>query len=299
MGVVTNGKNILEEGKEYSAPSYEVRLGGSVVNFAQQAKTLGASVGLMGKRGSDEPGQQLERLLARAGISSEGIAVADDVQTCVDSGIVFEHNGQNIQIVAGDANSKFSFDDINLESSLFHEAHAIYLGGFLKQKSLYREYPRLLNHCCEKQLKIFLDHGRIPVDCDAEKLQILRQALAYVDVYMPNEVELFGLTGEHVVEQALEIALSFGPKVVVVKRGELGCIVKTKDEQFDMPGFKITPITTVGAGDCFNAGFVTSYLEGKSLLECAKVGNATAAIKVSQNIHPGNLEVQNFFEPHS
>ncbi|MBI4058024.1 carbohydrate kinase family protein [Candidatus Microgenomates bacterium] len=144
LGLRTAGKDVLEVGKEYRAGKYETRLGGSVVNFITQAKRLGINVGLIGKCGDDEMGKRLIELLETEGIATEFIIISPGVQTSVDTGIVFEHSGSNIQLVAGNANQELCREDIDLNSRYFDQVKAVYLGGFLKQESLYKDYPQLL-----------------------------------------------------------------------------------------------------------------------------------------------------------
>jgi sugar/nucleoside kinase (ribokinase family) len=294
LGLATGGKETLESGKEYRADRWEVRLGGSVVNFVTQAKRLGAEVGLIGKRGEDEQGEKLVQLLHTEGISSELIIASSNVQTSVDTGVVFEHNGNNIQLVAGNANKSLALADIPLDHPNWGKVTAVYLGGFLKQEGLYRDYPKLLQLLFEGGKRLFLDHGRIPVTVSPEQRAILIESLGFVEGYLPNEEELFGMTGKNNIEEALKQAIDYGPKIVVVKLGPHGCRVKTKEEDFTIPGHTVHAISTVGAGDAFNAGFITQHLEGKSLRDSAIFANATAALRVSTNKQPTYQEVYDF-----
>ncbi|QUJ00205.1 hypothetical protein KCP73_24210 [Salmonella enterica subsp. enterica] len=43
----------------------------------------------------------------------------------------------------------------------------------------------------------------------------------------------------------------------------------------------LPPSTSIGAGDNFCTGFIAALLEGKTLRECARFANATAAISAS------------------
>lgn len=294
LGLVTAGQDTLEVGKEYQAVSYEIRLGGSVVNFVLQAKALGASVGLVGKTGEDEQGIALRSLLEAQGVSHDLITSSPDVQTNVDTGVVFEHNGQNIQLVAGGANKSLSIDDIDTNNPFLESVSAVYMGGFFKQEALYKDYPALLSELKKKGIKLFLDHGRIPVDVSDDKKNTLTETLRHVDGYFPNEEELMSFAGGANLEEALAKALEMGPKFVAVKLGAEGCRVKSKGEDITMEGHKVAAVTTVGAGDSFNAGFITSFFQGRSLRDCAEIANAVAAIKVSQNKYAGTGEVRDF-----
>lgn len=67
-------------------------------------------------------------------------------------------------------------------------------------------------------------------------------------------------------------------KVVVLKDGGRGCRVITRGESFDLPVCKVEVLDSTGAGDSFDAGFLTSYLSGLSLRQCAENASATGAL---------------------
>lgn len=296
LGLNTGGKNILEEGKEYKAEKYEVRLGGSVVNFITQIKKLGLPVGLIGKKGNDEAGEKLIYLLKKEGVSTELLNSSDNVQTSVDTGVVFEHNGNNIQLISGNANQKLSIKNIDFENPVFKSVQAIYLGGSLKQESLFPDYPEILTKFKRKGFLIFLDHGRIPVDLNNKKLNILLESLRLVDGYFPNEQEILGISNKKSVDEALEFISSMGVKLTVVKLGEKGCRIKTQKEDISVPGYKVKAVSTVGAGDSFNAAFVYKLISQGNLKYSGIFANATAAFRVSKNLQPNHVQVEEFLK---
>ena len=50
---------------------------------------------------------------------------------------------------------------------------------------------------------------------------------------------------------------------------------------FEMPPYKVKAVDTVGAGDGFDAGYIYSYLHGKSVKESLDFANAIGAMVVS------------------
>ena len=76
--------------------------------------------------------------------------------------------------------------------------------------------------------------------------------------------------------------LDLNPQVVVVTLGREGCLAVTADDEVRCPGFETEVVDTTGAGDCFNAAFLTGYLSGWSLERMANFGNAAAALSVTK-----------------
>jgi ribokinase len=296
LGVETAGKEILETGHEYSAPEYEIRLGGSAVNFITQAKKFGLNVGLIGKTGNDSISDTLFELLKKDGIKSDLIKRSNKVQTNVDSGLVFAHNSQNIQVVAGSANQSLCLQDIDLKSPLFNSVNGIYFGGSFKQEYLWPYYPQIFKTLSKKGVKLFIDPGRVPVDAPSDWIDILKLVLPYTETYFPNDKEVLTVTGESNLEKAISEVFSWGAKKVVVKMGPEGCMVLDNGNLIKIKGYKVKAISTVGAGDVFNSSFVFKLLQGLELAECAKFANAAAAFRVSKNYQPDLNEVEKFIQ---
>ena len=284
IGLETAGRDHLEIGKEYRAASYAVGLGGSAVNFAVQAKALGLDISLIGKVGDDEQGKKIISFLSDAQISSNLIHVSREVQTSVDTGIVLAHSGQNIQLVSGNANQSLSLSDIPLSHPDFSDISSVYLGGYFKQESLYLAYPELLQKISGLGKKIYLDHGRAPVDVAPDKLEILKSSLPFVEGYFLNDTELFAITGTTVMSDAIAQVRSFGAKFVVIKQGEKGCMVVTQNISNQIATTSVVATNTVGAGDAFNAGFLSKYIAGADIYSAAMYGNMVATYKVAHNV---------------
>lgn len=86
-----------------------------------------------------------------------------------------------------------------------------------------------------------------------ELLEILRR----VRMLIINEEEAREITGEALTHKAARAILSLGPETVVVKQGEHGAFLQSRDEYFSCPAYPIeTVVDPTGAGDTFAGGFV-------------------------------------------
>jgi sugar/nucleoside kinase (ribokinase family) len=87
----------------------------------------------------------------------------------------------------------------------------------------------------------------------AELLRLLRR----VDLLMVNDSEARELSGDHNLLRAARWIQAHGPQMVVVKKGEHGAILFTKEFAFSAPGYPLEEIfDPTGAGDAFAGGFV-------------------------------------------
>src|SRR6185295_12860075 len=105
----------------------------------------------------------------------------------------------------------------------------------------------------------------------------INSVLKYTDVLFVNEREAIKLTKSKSTQAALK---TLGEKVrcVVVKRGAKGAIAIQDNDVFTDSGFRVKALDTTGAGDSFDAGFLSAYLMKQPLPECLRVGNACGAL---------------------
>lgn len=84
----------------------------------------------------------------------------------------------------------------------------------------------------------------------------LLKVLSQVDVLLINEGEARELTGQWNGIESAETLCKMGPKAVVIKRGEYGFILYTKEQYFILPAYPIKEVVDpTGAGDTFAGGF--------------------------------------------
>ena len=103
------------------------------------------------------------------------------------------------------------------------------------------------------------------------------EALPLVDWFFPNENEAARITGESVPEAMLRAFSRAGAQGVVVKLGARGAAMLAGGEYLEQAPPPVAAIDTTGAGDCFDAGFLDTWLNGGSAAECLRVANICAA----------------------
>ncbi len=85
----------------------------------------------------------------------------------------------------------------------------------------------------------------------------LLKTLAVVDCIIINDAEARELAGESNLIKAAKKILTFGPKMLIVKRGEYGAALFTKDSYFATVAFPLESVfDPTGAGDSFAGGFM-------------------------------------------
>jgi sugar/nucleoside kinase (ribokinase family) len=91
----------------------------------------------------------------------------------------------------------------------------------------------------------------------ASKRESLLRTLRRVDMLFVNDAEARQLAGEHNVVKAARRILSFGPRALVVKRGEYGALFFAGDHVFAASAYPLAALfDPTGAGDSFAGGFM-------------------------------------------
>jgi sugar/nucleoside kinase (ribokinase family) len=118
------------------------------------------------------------------------------------------------------------------------------------------------------------------VDCNYDPAERwdsgLRDVLRYTDIFFPNEDEARFLTGKKSPEDAAR-ELGKLASTVVVKLGAKGALVYNGGSSFQVKAVKTGVVDATGAGDSFDAGFLSRFLRGGSLRECARAGASAGA----------------------
>lgn len=97
----------------------------------------------------------------------------------------------------------------------------------------------------------------------AGKRKALLKVLKVVDLLLLNDAEARQLTGQSHLGRVAQTLLRWGPSLVVIKKGEHGALLASREHYFSLPGFVVDDVhDPTGAGDSF-AGAMVGYLAGQ------------------------------------
>jgi ribokinase len=265
--------------------------GGKGANQAVGCARLGVRTYMLSAVGDDFFGKIMVENLSKNNVVTNYIYVAKGVHTGVAFIILNEVSKENMIIVAPGADEAITPDYVeNTLSSLTPRAVLTQL-----------EIPIQTVY---KTLEIGKKIDAITVLNPSPVKYLSSEIYKYVDVIIPNRVELQQLTGievrtEEDVFKAGECLLSRGVKVVVATLGARGAAVITYDKKKIVEAFKVDVVDTVGAGDAFAAGLAVALVEGRDIEEAVRFANAVAALKVTRmgaQSMPYREEVEKFLK---
>jgi len=269
--------------------------GGSAANTALVLARCGIDVGLIACVGRDALAAQTLVELTEAGVDGRQIQYDPELMT----GVMFvavTPDGERTMIGYRGANAKL--DPALLQPAEIAAASVLHISGYALLESPQRDAAhRALDIARQAGLKVSLDVGVEVAQCLGREI---RSLLPLVDWVFPNELEAEHLVGHAPGPQAVEQFLSYGLEAVILKQGELGCVIGTREGVFSVPAFKVEVEDTTGAGDSFDAGFIAGRLNGLSwrssgLLANALGGLAASVVGAGESL-PGMAEALEFLE---
>jgi sugar/nucleoside kinase (ribokinase family) len=145
------------------------------------------------------------------------------------------------------------------------ESRLVFLGNI--QPDLQREVREQM----PKAELVALDTMNLWIDIAKESLL---KTIQGVDVVIINDAEARQLTGIPNVIKAAKAILTWGPKALIIKRGEYGAALFTNESYFAIPAYPLESVfDPTGAGDSFAGGFM-GYLSSQETLDNAAMRRA-------------------------
>ena len=280
MGVLVVGTVTLDTVETPSTRVEDV-LGGSGVYAAVAASFFRNPVRLIGVVGADFPHTYTDFLHTR-GIDLQGLKR--------------ESNGKSFRW--GGRYAK----DFNVRDTLFTELNVVADFHPILPEA-YRETPYLFlaNNSPVLQLSI-IEQAANPqlIVCDTmdfwinEEREALEVLLARVDILILNDSEALLFTGDSNLMRAAQTILRYGPKRVIIKKGEHGAISATESSFFSTPAYPLTRVVDpTGAGDSF-AGGMMGYLAsiGDTSEEAIRSAMVYGTVVASFNIEDFSIHRQ-------
>jgi len=266
--------------RELLASDFEVTLGSSSAILAHNMAAIGTSVGFITRVGADALGKiALDRLAESGADLSRIIYSTSGVSTGVT--LLLPHGPVRRILTYPGTMAELTCADLDVD--YLASSRHFHLSSLFLQTGLHLGLPALLTELKSRGLTLSLDTNDDPADQWGE---ILDEVLPLIDILLPNEDEFLRIARVSTLEEAFVRVGAIVP-LIVVKCGARGAIVHQGGVSTTVSSLNLTAVDTIGAGDSFDAGFLTAYLQGKPPLVCAAAGNVTGALSTQR---PGGTE---------
>ncbi|MCE1166128.1 MAG: PfkB family carbohydrate kinase [Bacteroidetes bacterium] len=253
----------------------EYTLGGSATFISTTASYFLDGVRLVGIVGNDFPEKEIDFLKSKK-IDLSGLEISKTKKTFHWHGVYHTDMNQRDSITT-ELNAFEDFDPVIPES--FKDSEFVCLGNV--NPEIQKKVILQLN----KPKFIMIDTMNFWIE---GKLNELRDTMKLVDMMVVNDSEAKMLSGEDNLLKAAKKIFDMGPKMLVIKKGEHGAMLITKDTVFCVPAFPLESVfDPTGAGDTFAGGFMgwlakTGDLSPANLKVAIVYGSVMASLAVEK-----------------
>lgn len=242
-----------------------ITVGGAGANTAAWLAHCGASPTLVARVGDDLAGAQVRRELTAAGVRCV-FTIDPRAPTCCVV-VLVDDRGQRGMLPDRGANARLSPSDVPGPEELANVSH-LHLSGYV-----------LLDDSSREAGIAALAAARaagLTTSVDPQAAALLTDPAAFleavrgVDLLLPNAAELAVLAGSPEITHARKLLDTVA--AVVVTTGEDGAHWVGRDEVISVPAPPAPCLDSTGAGDAFNAGFLSARLTGLSTRDSLVAG---------------------------
>ncbi len=220
-------------------------IGGAATYIAYSASYFHKPINLVSIVGGDFDFEEMEILKSR-GADVSGVEIKQDGKSFFWSG-VYHMDMNSRDTLVTDLNVLLEFNPILPEA--YKSSEYVLLGNIDPVLQM-----KVIDQMPSKPKLVVLDTMNFWMDVAMDKLMAV---IKKVDVLTINDSEARQLSGEYSLVKAAKKILGFGPKYLIIKKGENGALLFHGDNIFFAPALPLEEVfDPTGAGDTFAGGFI-------------------------------------------
>jgi sugar/nucleoside kinase (ribokinase family) len=220
-------------------------IGGAATYISFSSSYFTKKVNLVAVVGGDFPEADI-KLLQAHGVNTEGLQIKADQKSFFWSGR-YRNDLNSRDTLVTELNVLADFDPIIPEQ--YQDCQYLMLGNLAPTVQ-----KQVIERLWRRPKLIVMDTMNFWMQT---ALPELMETLKLVDVLSVNDEEARQLSGEYSLIKAAKKIFTFGPKVVIIKKGEHGALLFKENQVFFAPALPLEDVfDPTGAGDTFAGGFI-------------------------------------------
>ena len=273
------------------APGFIKAPGGAPANVAVGLAKLGIPTAFMGQVGDDWFGHYLAGVLTENQVDVSALRFTDEAMTLL-AFVSIEASGERSFVFYRKPSAEMLMTEADLDKNMLARTELFHFGSItlidepLRSTTLAavkyaQAHGALISYDPNLREPLWADH-------DAARAGMMI-GFEYAGVIKLSEEELAFLTDTYDTETGIQkLWQESTTKLMVVTRGNAGCLAFTKTQSWEVPGFEVTVEDTIGAGDGFVAGLLSGIMEMNAdwhhmdLLPVLQRANAVGALTATR-----------------
>ncbi|MBU1746304.1 MAG: fructokinase [Chloroflexi bacterium] len=253
------------------APAFQKAPGGAPANVAVGLARLGVSSGFIGKVGDDDFGRFLAQTLAENGVDTRGLcrAASDEARTML-AFVSLRADGERDFMFYRHPSADMLLRPADIDPAYIGAARLLHYGSIsligepsrsatLTAVDIARQHNLIISYDPNLRLALWPSAD--------EALEGMLEGWRFAHVAKVSREELTFLSGEADLEAGIRHLWHDRLRLLVITEGPDGCRYATEEARGHVPGYRVTPVDTTGAGDGFVAGLLAGLLENEQAWE--------------------------------
>ena len=271
------------------AGSFRPYAAGSESNVAIGAVKLGVDAEWFGRLGDDGFGKMIRGKVLAEGVRCDRLIFDPDHPT----GVMFKEitGGETNVFYYRKGSAASTMNPSDLDRLDLSDTQIIYMTGItpILSESCRKTLERMFDLAEEKRIMTAFDPNvRKKLWCGIDYRGLMKSYVLRSEIILTGMDEIRLLFGDKTVEQIIDEAFEKGKvKYLVIKDGSRGAVVSDGIRMEKIPPRPCIPVEPIGAGDGFNAGFLTGIIRGKDMKTAGVMGGICGALATQT---PGDYE---------
>ncbi len=266
MDIILSSARLPVTGETIKADKYYMYPGGKGANQAVAVARTGVRPQLIGKLGNDYFAEIITTYLKKENMDLS-LTYGDKTGIAM---INVESSGKNMITVYPGSNGSMAYDD-------FHDIKIKNSIVMFQQEIPLKTIRDFISNIAGNGNMIITDPSPFNED---------RYILENTDILTPNENEAQLLAGCAIknvedAKKASKIILEKYKSNVIIKLGHNGSLINYEGDIKYFKPYKVEPVDTTGAGDCFNGAFASEFLRTENIDKSMEFANIAGALSTT------------------
>ncbi|MDP4269993.1 MAG: sugar kinase [Bacteroidota bacterium] len=286
LEVITFGESMVlfspgDKGPLRHIHNFTKSIAGAESNVAIALARLGHKVGWFSKVGHDEFGRYIQFMVRGEGVDVSRVIEDPEHQTGLLFKELFEHVNPNVYYYRKNSAASF-MSPADLDKEYIQSAKILHLTGITPaiSQSARETIFEAIRIAKAAGVKVSFDPNiRLKLWTAEEARKTILEICKETDILFPGIDESDLLLGTTDVPEILKAFHGMGIGEIALKLGKKGCMVSDGTVGQFVPGYVVDKIEdSVGAGDGFAAGYLSSRLKGCNIQEAGDYANGVGAM---------------------
>lgn len=228
------------------------KVGGSALNTSVSLGRLGDDVAFISEIGNDELGQWCIDFLQENNVNASELVRYETKHTSLALAFLNEHNDAKYQFY-----KEFDTEMPQPKVSFGSRDVLLFSSSFAINTRVRNAVKSLLQKAEKEQSLLYYDPNmRKKLSQDSKEYAFVQENLQFADIAHISNEDAQAIFNTQDVDVVFEELQKYGVSILIYTQNKNDVVVRTKSLRKRYPVPVITPVSTIGAGDTFNAGFI-------------------------------------------